>query len=106
MSRSSWRRWAWLAALLMLAAACSTAGGGAAEDAPASPPAESATTPPPAGSAAPGGQGTDQGEGGVEDAGRPTPEVLRFSAPKLGGGTVDGEDYSGRDVAIWFWAPW
>jgi hypothetical protein len=36
----------------------------------------------------------------------PTPEVLRFSAPRLGGGTIEGEDYSGRDVALWFWAPW
>ena len=33
-------------------------------------------------------------------------EVLRFSAPRLGGGTIEGEDFSGRDVAFWFWAPW
>jgi len=33
-------------------------------------------------------------------------EVLEFSAPKLGGGTVDGADYLGSDLAIWFWAPW
>ncbi|MGZ8623858.1 MAG: hypothetical protein ACXWYQ_06815 [Actinomycetota bacterium] len=33
-------------------------------------------------------------------------EVLRFSAPRLGGGTIDGEDFSGRDTAFWFWAPW
>lgn len=36
----------------------------------------------------------------------PTAQVLRFSAPRLGGGTVEGEDYSGSDVAFWFWAPW
>jgi hypothetical protein len=35
-----------------------------------------------------------------------TAEVLRFSAPRLGGGTVRGEDYSNADVAFWFWAPW
>jgi hypothetical protein len=35
-----------------------------------------------------------------------TAEVLRFSAPELGGGTIEGEDFSGRDVAFWFWAPW
>jgi hypothetical protein len=34
------------------------------------------------------------------------PEVLDFSAPSLGGGTVNGSDYVGKDVAIWFWAPW
>ena len=37
---------------------------------------------------------------------RPAAEVLRFSAPRLGGGTVDGEDFAGEDVAFWFWAPW
>ena len=35
-----------------------------------------------------------------------TAEVLRFTAPRLEGGTVRGEDYSGADVALWFWAPW
>jgi hypothetical protein len=34
------------------------------------------------------------------------PEVLDFSAPKLGGGTVNGAVYAKADVAIWFWAPW
>ncbi len=34
------------------------------------------------------------------------PEVLNFSAPSLGGGSVSGSDYVGKDVAIWFWAPW
>ena len=32
--------------------------------------------------------------------------VLRFTAPRLGGGTIAGEDFAGRDVAFWFWAPW
>jgi hypothetical protein len=36
----------------------------------------------------------------------PVPEVLDFSAPLLGGGAVEGSDYAGKDVAIWFWAPW
>jgi hypothetical protein len=34
------------------------------------------------------------------------PEILDFSAPALGGGTVEGADYAGADLAIWFWAPW
>ena len=33
-------------------------------------------------------------------------DVLDFAAPKLGGGTIQGSDYAGQDLAIWFWAPW
>ncbi|HEV8565275.1 MAG TPA: hypothetical protein VGR41_10185 [Actinomycetota bacterium] len=33
-------------------------------------------------------------------------KVLDFTAPLLGGGTLRGSDYTGKDVAIWFWAPW
>jgi len=44
--------------------------------------------------------------GGDRNGGGTVPEVLRFSAPRLGGGTVEGEDFSGQDVALWFWAPW
>ena len=33
------------------------------------------------------------------------PEVLRFTAPRVGGGTVDATAYAGRPVAFWFWAP-
>jgi len=36
----------------------------------------------------------------------PIPGVLDFSAPRVGGGTVEGADYAGKDLAIWFWAPW
>jgi hypothetical protein len=31
---------------------------------------------------------------------------LDFTAPALGGGEIVGSDYAGRDLAIWFWAPW
>ena len=34
------------------------------------------------------------------------PEILRFTAPQLGGGIVHGADHAGEDVALWFWAPW
>lgn len=34
------------------------------------------------------------------------PEELRFSAPLLTGGGMRGDEYAGRDVAVWFWAPW
>jgi hypothetical protein len=33
-------------------------------------------------------------------------DILAFKAPKLGGGEVDGGDLAGKDVAVWFWAPW
>jgi hypothetical protein len=35
-----------------------------------------------------------------------TPEILRFRAPELSGGVLRGADYAGRDLALWFWAPW
>jgi hypothetical protein len=34
------------------------------------------------------------------------PDLLRFEAPGLDGNRVRGADYAGRDLAIWFWAPW
>jgi len=54
----------------------------------------------------------DVGAGGAtpgsatESSAAPAPEILDFSAPKLGGGTVRGAEYAGADLAIWFWAPW
>jgi hypothetical protein len=33
------------------------------------------------------------------------PEVLRFQAARIGGGTVDAAVYAGKPVAFWFWAP-
>ncbi len=90
-----------LAALLLAVAvtACSSSEG-TYPGPPPSAPAESSTvqpSPEPAGNG--GGVGDRNGDGSV-------PEVLRFSAPRLGGGTVDGEEFSGGDVALWFWAPW
>ncbi len=89
-----------LAAIVLLpiaVASCSSSEGTDAGGA-ASQPAESSAVQP---SPDPGGGG-----GGGESGGGPVPEVLRFSAPRLGGGTVEGEDFSGQDVALWFWAPW
>ena len=36
----------------------------------------------------------------------PVPEVLDFTAQRLGGGTIEGARYAGAALAIWFWAPW
>lgn len=34
------------------------------------------------------------------------PQILDFSAPLVGGGTLEGSDLAGAPVAFWFWAPW
>ncbi len=33
-------------------------------------------------------------------------EVLDFTARRLAGGTIEGTQLAGRDVALWMWAPW
>lgn len=33
------------------------------------------------------------------------PVSLAFSAPRVGGGTVDFAAYAGKPVLLWFWAP-
>jgi hypothetical protein len=33
-------------------------------------------------------------------------KILNFSAPRLGGGQVVGSELAGKDVAMFFWAPW
>lgn len=49
-----------------------------------------------------GGSGAPALDGGSSEGAK----MLSFSAPALGGGTIEGADYVGKDVAIWFWAPW
>ena len=34
------------------------------------------------------------------------PAPLRFEATGLDGSTVKGANFAGKDVALWFWAPW
>lgn len=34
------------------------------------------------------------------------PEALRFTVAGVDGAQVVGADYAGKDVALWFWAPW
>ena len=48
----------------------------------------------------------DRSTGSTAAGNEAAAEILRFSAPRLDGGTLEGEDYSRRDVAFWFWAPW
>jgi hypothetical protein len=78
-----------VAALVLLAAACTGDTPGPSRTEPA------ATTP------------SEGGASASPTAGGPAPaEVLRFTAPRLGGGTIGGAEFAGRDVAFWFWAPW
>ncbi len=32
-------------------------------------------------------------------------DSLAFSAPRVGGGTINMADYAGKPVLLWFWAP-
>jgi hypothetical protein len=34
------------------------------------------------------------------------PAALDFSAPTVGGGELDLRTYAGRNLALWFWAPY
>ena len=43
---------------------------------------------------------TDPGEG---DA--PTPELLQFTAPLVGGGSFEAATVAGTPTVFWFWAP-
>lgn len=38
--------------------------------------------------------------------GREVPDLLRFSADRVGGGTVEGASFAGDKLAVWLWAPW
>lgn len=81
----------------LLAAAC----GGEPDRAPRMPAAPVTTTP---SEAAPSPQGTQTPA--TESPSVQAPRELRFTAPALAGGTIRGRDYAGKDLVIWFWAPW
>ncbi|HUH07685.1 MAG TPA: hypothetical protein VML96_07755 [Egibacteraceae bacterium] len=43
----------------------------------------------------------DEGSAADGEGGR-----LDFSLPDVRGGQVEGAELAGKDVALWFWAPW
>lgn len=99
------RRRALTAPLLIVlglgAAACgdeSTAGS-------AGPTTAAATTPEPTDSAAPGSTEPATSAPGTSAAVAEVPEILRFTAPLVGGGTFDAAAVAGTPLALWFWAP-
>jgi hypothetical protein len=71
--------------------------GGAVTSAPAAP-GTTAAAPEPAPSSA----------GGAATTAAPAeaPEALRFTAPLVGGGTIDAASLAGTPVLFWFWAPY
>lgn len=94
-----------LAALALVAGACGGGGGGDVADQDPAPRTPDVTGPTVA--TEPGQAET--GPDGVPTGPSPTaPEDRRFAfeAPLVEGGTYDGTQLAGRDVAIWFWAPW
>ncbi len=103
MSARTTRHLSAFAVLMLVAVSCSADESTTADRRES--PAIASPTPQPSDGGGQGGGEAGQGGGGQEGSGAPA-EVRSFSAPRLGGGTIDGEDYSGRDVAFWFWAPW
>lgn len=45
-----------------------------------------------------GTAGMDNGSAGTQ--------LLSFSAPAIGGGSIAAADFRGRPTLLWFWAPW
>ena len=35
-----------------------------------------------------------------------SPQALRWTAPLIGGGQIDMEEFAGKQVLLWFWAPY
>jgi hypothetical protein len=79
-----------LLVIVLLAAACSAPAGDVAAPTTGTP-----DGPSPAGG---GAQQTETADG--------VPAALDWSVDRLGGGQIDGGDLAGRDVVLWFWAPW
>ncbi len=111
------RRSAWLAvpaALLVVVAACGgdepTADAVAgtspapADAATATTGAVTATTPGTAGSGSAEGSAATTSMAPPAVEGQPV-EILRFTAPLVGGGTFDANTATERPIAFWFWAP-
>ena len=79
-----------LLVLVVFLAAC---GGPAAESA-----APRSAAPEPSAPAGPDAPATSGGAA--------VPAALEWSVDRIGGGQIDGGDLAGRDVVLWFWAPW
>jgi len=90
------RRVQLLIAVALLLTACGSAGSQEA----AAPPSTAAA---PTGSAPAAAVPSDA----ASPSAAASPAAGPFDAvPAVGGGQVDGAELAGRDLALWFWAPW
>lgn len=66
-----------------------------------------ATSPAPTPGSSPADGSVTTVAGGGEGTTTPVaaPDALRFTAPLVGGGTLDLATYAGSTVVFWFWAP-
>ena len=83
-------------------------GGTSATSESAAQPEAPVTTVAPASTAASADSGPVASEPGADTTAPPAataPEALQFTAPLVGGGTIDFTQFAGRTVALWFWAP-
>jgi hypothetical protein len=89
-----------VAAVVALSVSCG-ADGNSAESDPTGPTAAAVSTSSPGGSTAPSTPASDD----TTTASIAAPAALQFSAPVVGGGTLDLSSYAGTTVLFWFWAP-
>lgn len=88
-----------VAALAALSVSCGADGNSAVAD-PSEPTAAAAPTSSPAGSTASSTLASDGTTASIA-----APAALQFSAPVVGGGTLDLASFAGTTVLFWFWAP-
>ncbi|PLS75034.1 MAG: hypothetical protein CYG61_09430 [Actinobacteria bacterium] len=91
-------------AAVALTASC---GGGAAERVATPPEQAVPSTGPAASPAGPIGPAPAATVPTAPSAPRPAAaEALQFTASALDGSKIVGTDFAGKDLALWFWAPW
>ncbi len=91
------------ATLAVLAGACGSDTGPGTAPPPTTVQAGAVTT---TGVTTPGTTSAPAGRPATTAAPADVPEQLRFAVAGVDGAQVVGADYAGKDVALWFWAPW
>jgi hypothetical protein len=91
-------------------ASCGDDGSGADEGADATAPTATEPVPPASEPAPPASDATVAPSAPAADTPTTSPPVavpaaLQFSAPLVGGGTLDASTLAGRPTLFWFWAP-
>ncbi len=67
---------------------------------------DSTTTVAAAVTAPPTTQASDESSSTAEQSVESRALILALAGPQLGGGTFDPQSVAGREVLLWFWAPW